>query len=440
VSKNSTRWLSSLLTLILLSTILPISTSADIQPWKGNPWEGSPWEGTPWNGDVIEFENESPEVDKGDIEYLDPVLLEELEHRGWEKEDIENLQYTDPDLWEFLTSSQEWDNYFKRVGNGIGDTATGIWDWAKESTGSLWDYISSGTIFTDAKQSAIDKFHYVMDGGMWNDTKSKARYLFSNNAWNDLKNGVSSAWSYTKNIGSYLFSKQSLKDAYQYVTSGEILMDYVEDFESFATGVDPENQQKVSGMERVIAAGSILFKPVKALDKIDKVEKAADKTKMLAKVEEGKGNNVKKSVDNINPKYATSIDNKVTVKEKDQLPGWLKETFTDSQYRTVITNENITVFRTYGGKANEKGAFATTTPASNRINSKIDSALLPEWKNNREYEAVIEIPKGTELNIGKVEKQSTKAGTLLDGGADQILLPQNWNESWIKETRKVPSR
>ncbi|BCB02170.1 hypothetical protein KH172YL63_03030 [Bacillus sp. KH172YL63] len=181
-------------------------------------------------------------------------------------------------------------------------------------------------------------------------------------------------------------------------------MDYMEDFESFATGVNPETQQKVSGMERIIAAGSIVFKPIKALDKIDKVGKAADKAKMLAKVEERKGIKRKKTVANINPKYVTAIDNKVTVKEKDHLPEWLKETFTDSQYRTVITNENITVYRTYGGKANPKGAFATTTPASNRINSKIDSALLPEWKNNREYEAVIEIPKGTELNIGKVEK------------------------------------
>jgi hypothetical protein len=76
----------------------------------------------------------------------------------------------------------------------------------------------------------------------------------------------------------------------------------------------------------------------------------------------------------INPKYETAIDNKLTVKGKDHLPEWLKETFTDSKYRTVITNENITVYRTYGGKANPKGAFANTTPASNGINSKIDSA------------------------------------------------------------------
>jgi hypothetical protein len=55
-------------------------------------------------------------------------------------------------------------------------------------------------------------------------------------------------------------------------------------------------------------------------------------------------------------------------------------------------------------------------------------------------EAVIEIPKGTELNIGKVEKQITQTGTVLKGGGDQILLPQNWPKEWIKEIREVPSR
>lgn len=122
------------------------------------------------------------------------------------------------------------------------------------------------------------------------------------------------------------------------------------------------------------------------------------------------------------------------------LPSWLKKTYTDGHYRTVITNESIMVYRTFGGKAGVEGAFATTVPASNRINSKIDSALLPEWKNSRQYEAVIEIPKGTELNIGKVEQQMTQTDTIFKGGGDQILLPQNWPNEWVKEIREIPSR
>ena len=38
----------------------------------------------------------------------------------------------------------------------------------------------------------------------------------------------------------------------------------------------------------------------------------------------------------------------------------------------------------------------------NRIQAKVDSAILPEWKNTLKYEAEIVIPKGTTLNIGRV--------------------------------------
>lgn len=48
---------------------------------------------------------------------------------------------------------------------------------------------------------------------------------------------------------------------------------------------------------------------------------------------------------------------------------------------------------------------------------------------------------GTILDIGKVAPQTIEGtGTVLKGGADQILLPRDWPESWIKEVRNVPSR
>ncbi|NPC93399.1 hypothetical protein HOO54_14420 [Bacillus sp. WMMC1349] len=139
-------------------------------------------------------------------------------------------------------------------------------------------------------------------------------------------------------------------------------------------------------------------------------------------------------------KYSTTIDDKVKVIEKIDLPDWISESFTDGYYRTVITEENITFYRTYGGGAKVNGAFVTTIPAGNRINAKISTALVPDWKNSRQYEAVIEVPKGQVLNIGKVEKQYTKTGALLEGDGDQILLPQGWPSEWIKEIKQVPSR
>ena len=63
--------------------------------------------------------------------------------------------------------------------------------------------------------------------------------------------------------------------------------------------------------------------------------------------------------------------------------------------------------------------------------------MLPEWKNSIRYEAKIIVPKGTTLNIGRVEEQFTKSGTRLAGDADQIILPLGWDLSWIENIRNV---
>ncbi len=78
---------------------------------------------------------------------------------------------------------------------------------------------------------------------------------------------------------------------------------------------------------------------------------------------------------NIAPRY-----NKVRVIDKQELPSWLGKTFKDGNYRTVVTNEEIIVYRSFGHNAEAGGAFATSSPALNRVQTKIDSAILPEWK------------------------------------------------------------
>ncbi len=137
-------------------------------------------------------------------------------------------------------------------------------------------------------------------------------------------------------------------------------------------------------------------------------------------------------------KYTTAIDDKVTVIDKVELPEGLAKTFTDGEYRTVVTNEEITLYRNFGYKAKANGGFTTTSPAESAIQVKNESAILPEWKNTLQYEAEIVVPKGTILQVGKVAPQVTKGGTVLSGGADQILLPQGWNDAiWIKNVREL---
>ena len=135
--------------------------------------------------------------------------------------------------------------------------------------------------------------------------------------------------------------------------------------------------------------------------------------------------------------YSTKIDSKVTVIEKQELPSWLIDTYKDGQYRTVVTNEDITVYRSFGYNAEAGGAFVTSNPALSRVQTKVGSAILPEWKNTLRYEAEIVIPKGTTLNIGRVGEQYTMSGARLAGDADQFLLPQNWDLKWIKNIREV---
>ncbi|CAM4081753.1 hypothetical protein BAMA_16570 [Bacillus manliponensis] len=175
----------------------------------------------------------------------------------------------------------------------------------------------------------------------------------------------------------------------------------------------------------------------KTLDKLNGLKKSGNVKKDSSGSVDGDKGTVK---DKPFGKYSTAIDDKVKVIEKVDLADWISESFTDGNYRTVVTEENITFYRTYGGGAKAGGAFVTTSPAGNRINAKISTALVPDWKNSRQYEAVIEVPKGQILNIGRVEKQYTKTGALLEGDGDQILLPQGWPSEWIKETREVPSR
>ncbi|WP_240321461.1 T7SS effector LXG polymorphic toxin [Streptococcus intermedius] len=150
--------------------------------------------------------------------------------------------------------------------------------------------------------------------------------------------------------------------------------------------------------------------------------------------------NKKVTVKNDFGNYSTKIDNHVNVIEKTELPKWVADSFLDNEYRTVLTKENIIVYRTFGGSADAGGTFVTTNKATSRIDAKIDTALLPEWKNTRMYEARIIVPKNQRLNIGKVAPQIIEeSGTILDGGGDQIMLPKEWPLDWIKEIRVVPN-
>lgn len=133
----------------------------------------------------------------------------------------------------------------------------------------------------------------------------------------------------------------------------------------------------------------------------------------------------------------TRIDDKVKPTEKERLPRFIQDSFANGEYRTVVANEEIRLYRTFGGQADAGGAFATTERSSSEMDTRQKLALLPEWGNTCRYELEITVPQGEKFNLGKVEKQTdTRDGTVYRGGGDQILLPQNWftnHPEWITD-------
>ncbi len=147
-----------------------------------------------------------------------------------------------------------------------------------------------------------------------------------------------------------------------------------------------------------------------------------------------------------NQKYKTVLKGKIVETEKDILPEWLASSFKDSIYSTYITTDNIILYRTYGrGYSEDKGArwnggFASTEFAESRIDVKIRLALKPEWYNTKLVEEKILVPPNTKISVGLVAPVTLNTGTILTGGAEQVLLPQNWPKEWIIGYREVTSK
>lgn len=147
-----------------------------------------------------------------------------------------------------------------------------------------------------------------------------------------------------------------------------------------------------------------------------------------------------------NTKFKTKLgENNIKEIKKQDLPDVIVSSFKNKEYKTYITTDNIILYRVYGltpsGKAGAKqlGAFATTEFAESRIDVKMRLALNPQWKNSLYIEEKIVVPKNVVLNIGIVAPVKLLSGTILEGGADQVLLPENWSEEWVVGYRFVTS-
>ena len=116
-------------------------------------------------------------------------------------------------------------------------------------------------------------------------------------------------------------------------------------------------------------------------------------------------------------KLWTLIDDKIKVLPKESLFGNQASTFLNEQYIIGETLEEIITYRRFGGKANLGGSFVSTKAKLNRE----ELALVKKFNNSMRFEAVIRIPKGEKLAVGKVGPWPPKAPEYM-GGADQIII------------------
>jgi len=115
-------------------------------------------------------------------------------------------------------------------------------------------------------------------------------------------------------------------------------------------------------------------------------------------------------------------------------PGPLGEqvasTFRSSTYTQEVLQQDMTLYRAYGGRASALGKYWTDTPPSGPLQSQLDLALNPAWGNTAESVTTIRVPAGTEVFVGYAAPQELAGGSSLLGGGRQIYTP-NINPEWV---------
>ncbi|MCC8376622.1 hypothetical protein CKY10_03825 [Photorhabdus sp. HUG-39] len=181
------------------------------------------------------------------------------------------------------------------------------------------------------------------------------------------------------------------------------------------------------------------YQSIEAVDRkssstIDNLMKEKAQTAKIGEMALGADKNISHTNVNSKASLGTKIDKSIVIVDKEHLPTSVSSTFKAGKYETVITQEPVTLFRKFGGvndQAKLDGGYATTTQNAGRN----ETAVYKNWSTTR-FEAEIEVPKDTKLNIGSVGEQPPLSNNpKYIGGADQILLPRNYPMDWIKSIR-----
>ena len=117
-----------------------------------------------------------------------------------------------------------------------------------------------------------------------------------------------------------------------------------------------------------------------------------------------------------------------------------RKSFSGGRYSVIELTKDITAYRAWTpGQSHEFGAYWSLERPRGSLETKINSALIPEWgylrdQNQKVHSAQadrytkIVIPKGTTIYIGEVGSQSQRGAFV--GGGSQLLIKGGANPDW----------
>jgi hypothetical protein len=113
-----------------------------------------------------------------------------------------------------------------------------------------------------------------------------------------------------------------------------------------------------------------------------------------------------------------------------RLPKEIAGTFRGGSYTRTVLQDEITLYRVYGGKAGPVGPYWSRTRPSGPLQTQIDLALNPAWGNTLERVATARVPAGTAIYEGAAAPQAIGSGGSLIGGGSQVYIPQV-DPAWV---------
>jgi hypothetical protein len=109
------------------------------------------------------------------------------------------------------------------------------------------------------------------------------------------------------------------------------------------------------------------------------------------------------------------------------LPDALASTYAGGRCEQIVLSKPLTAYRAWhDGGAREFGAFWSLEKPAGALQTRMDSALRPEWGNQASEYSTITAPAGTRVYAGRVGSQ----GGAWVGGNSQILIEGGPQPSW----------